>query len=110
MTDLDYFSFTTPGGVANIVADVAPFGAMLDLSLSLYDANGTLLATSATSALGERLTYALDAGTYRIAIASAGNYGDIGQYFISGSAVPEPASLTVVLVFLAPLFCRRRDR
>ena len=110
MSDLDYFSFTTSGGVANIMADVAPFGAMLDLSLSLYDAAGNLLATSATESLGERITYALDPGTYRIGIASAGNYGDIGQYFIAGSAVPEPGSLAAVLLLVTPLFCRRRGR
>jgi hypothetical protein len=110
MTDLDYFSFTTPGGVANIVADVAPFGAMLDLSMTLYDASGNPLATSATASLGERITYALDPGTYRIGIASAGNYGDIGQYFIAGSAVPEPGSLAAILLLVTPLFCRRRGR
>jgi hypothetical protein len=110
MTDADYFSFTTSGGHANIVADVAPFGAMLDLSLSLYDAGGNLLATSATASLGERIGYALDSGTYVIGITGAGNYGDIGQYFISGSAVPEPASAAAVIVLFTPLFCRRRGR
>ncbi|MEA2711390.1 MAG: trimeric autotransporter adhesin [Phycisphaerales bacterium] len=110
ITDADFFSFITPGGHANIVADVAPFGAMLDLSMSLYDAAGNLLTTSATSSLGERISYALDAGTYKLAITSAGNYGDVGQYFISGSAVPEPSSAAVVLLLFSPLFCRRRVR
>ena len=110
MTDADYFSFTTPGGHANIVADVAPFGAMLDLSLSLYDAAGNLLASVATASLGERIVYALDAGTYTLAVGSAGNYGDVGQYILSGSVVPEPASAAAMLLLLAPAFGRRRVR
>jgi hypothetical protein len=110
MTDADFFSFTTPGGHADLVADVAPFGAMLDLSMTLYDAAGNLLASAATASLGERIHHALDPGTYTIGITSAGGYGDVGQYFLSGSVVPEPASATTLLLLLAPVFCRRRVR
>ena len=111
MSDVDYFSFTTPGGRAHIVADVAPFGAMLDLSMSLYDAADNLLATAATSSLGESLTYALEPGIYRLGITSAGNYGDVGQYYISGTVVPEPASAAgAVLLLFSQAFCRRRVR
>ena len=46
-----------------------------------------------TPSLGEILQLQLAPGQYEIAISSADvNYGDIGQYFISGTVAPEPAS------------------
>jgi hypothetical protein len=107
--DVDVFSFTAPGGPAHLVANVAEFAPMLDLSLNLYDGSGTLLATSATANLGEFIDYLLAPGqTYKVGVFSAGNYGDIGQYTISGY-VPEPASATAL--FLLPLsFLSRRRR
>jgi len=110
ITDADYFSFTTPGGTATLIADVAPFGAMLDLSMSLYDGAGNLVAQSATAALGEYLLVPLTAGTYRLGITSAGNYGDIGQYSLSGSVVPEPTGVAVIFLTYAALLRRRRAR
>jgi len=110
-TDVDYFSFATPGGVAHLAADVSPYAPMLDLSLKLYDANGVLLSTAATSSLGEAIDYPLSAGTYELAVLSARQYGDIGQYFLSGSVIPEPACLAgTILLLLAPLGRRRRLR
>jgi hypothetical protein len=83
---------------------------MLDLSMNLYDAAGVLVASSATSSLGEYLLVPLNAGTYRLGITSAGNYGDVGQYFLSGSVVPEPTGLAVICLTSAALLYRRRAR
>jgi len=113
-TDSDFTKFVAPtvfgaSVPAHIVADVAPFAPMLDLTLKLYDSSGNLLATSATPSLGESIDYLLSAGqTYEISVSSAGSYGDIGQYFLSGY-VPEPASTTACLL---PLFLliRRHPR
>jgi hypothetical protein len=109
--DADLFSFTTPGGPASIIADVAPFAPMLDLSLGLYDENGNPIATAATSSLGERLDLTLAPGTYKVGVSSAGAYGDLGQYSISGF-IPEPATaiLGSVLSLSAGLSRRRRAR
>jgi hypothetical protein len=107
-TDTDFFSFTTPGGTASFHLNVADFGAMLDGSLQLLDSTGNILATAATPSLSESLAMNLGAGSYALKVLSAGNYGDIGQYTLSGSLVPEPG----VMAFLAPslLLLRRRVR
>jgi serralysin len=105
-----YYSFTT-GDASFVTFSVsgAPFAGMLDPSLALYDANGNLIQLVATSSLSELLSATLDAGSYDIAVLSAGNYGDIGQYFLTGmiqpaDSVPEPgvaASLTLAITAIA---------
>ena len=109
-TDADYFSFTTPGGTAHLIADVAPFNPMLDLSMSLFDAGGNLVASEAKPSLGESITAALAPGSYTLGIFSAGGYGDLGQYWLSGSVVPEPGSAAVLLAVALPILARRRAR
>src|SRR5205085_9962593 len=52
MSDSDYFSFTSPGGIANFTAAVAQFGPTLDLKLDVRSANGTLISTADTTTLG----------------------------------------------------------
>ena len=106
-SDADYFSFTTQGGLAIIDANVAPFGPMLDLSLQLLDSAGNVLLNAATASLSERIVTYLNPGTYLLGVLSAGNYGDVGQYSISGSLIPEPASL-LGFAALLPLLRRRR--
>lgn len=112
MTDKDYFSFNSTGGLSSFVVDVAPFGAMLDASLALYDSNGNLITQAATDSLSEFISADLSPGTYDLVVSGAGNYGDLGQYFISGALggalVPEPAAL-VALTGLVCLSLRRRN-
>ena len=107
-TDSDFFSFVTAGGPAVIHADVAPFAPMLDLSLGLYNSDGNPLISAATSSLGETISTTLLPGSYKIGISSAGGYGDIGQYFISGF-VPEPSTLSAFSL-LALTLIRRNSR
>jgi hypothetical protein len=110
-TDADFFSFTAGiSGEANIRADVAPFAAMLDLSLGLYDSDGNLLVSSATASLAESVDYLVSAGqTYKLGVSSAGNYGDIGQYSISGF-IPEPGSASALLLLASPLLRGKTGR
>ena len=76
--------------VVNVPRDEpAAQGGMLDLKLSLYLADGTLIATSDTASLGETISENLSAGTYKLVVASHGGYGDIGQYTVSGTIVPH---------------------
>lgn len=109
LNDVDYFSFDTLAGDVSFTLDVAPFGAMLDASLELYSFDGQLLARAATASLGESFNLPLAAGSYYLAVSSAGHYGDIGQYFLSGTivAVPEPAALASLGAFVL-LASRRR--
>jgi hypothetical protein len=109
-SDADYFTFDTLAGDVAFTLDVAPFGAMLDASLALYDSTGLLLVSSATSSLSESLSLTLPGGTYALAVTSAAHYGDIGQYFLTGTivAVPEPSSLAPLALAAAAVRRRRR--
>ena len=95
-TDADFFNFVTAGGPTHLVADVAPFAPMLVVS-------------SATPTLGESIDRILTPGSYKVGIFSAGNYGDLGQYSISGY-IPEPASAAGVILTLGYGLLRRRRR
>jgi titin len=100
-TDRDYFSFSVgASGTMLINLGVAQYGAMLDGSLFVYNGSGALVASADTSSLGENLSISLTPGTYYVAAASHGGYGDIGQYTLSGSfnasstTVADPSALT----------------
>jgi hypothetical protein len=86
--DADVFSFVTGTGAVNLFADPYSVGGMLDLRMTLRDSSGNVVASADTTNLGESLSANLAAGTYYLAIASHGSYGDIGQYSIHGSVAP----------------------
>jgi hypothetical protein len=108
-SDQYYYSFTTPGGTANINMDVARFVdssgsaitiGMLNSKLQLFDSQGNLVASSGSAAtnsnpsLDASLSLSLSGGVYYVAAGSIGNYGDIGQFTMNGSFVPQgPAML-----------------
>ncbi len=110
IADVDYFSFETLAGEVALQVGVPSLGPMLDASLSLFDSTGQLIASSATAGLSESIFRTLSAGNYSLAVRSAGNYGDIGQYFITGTivAVPEPLCAALLLPALPYLTRRRR--
>jgi len=88
--DQDAFSFSTEAGQVTLSVLPAQYGAMLDATLTLTDADGNVIAESATSALGETVTAMVEAGSYRLIVSGAGGYGDLGQYTVSGTIVPSP--------------------
>lgn len=113
--DVDYIKFTTPGGVATIYGDVNLDNPMLDFTMSILDANGNILQTSAHTAglsrdsLKEFLQLTLDPGQYELAISSANiNPGDVGQYFITGEVAPEPGVLGLLAVGVVAMTRRGR--
>jgi hypothetical protein len=95
MDDVDYFRFTSPGGLFTFQATVSAFN-NLDARLELRDANGNILAAAnPVGSFHAALAYTVPAGDYYLVVASAGvssnaaagNYGfDVGQYTISSAA------------------------
>jgi titin len=82
------FSFVTDAGSVTLSGGtLGGNSATLDLKLSLYTSTGALVASADTSSLGESLTVNLPGGSYRLAVASHGSYGDVGQYTISGTVI-----------------------
>jgi len=79
---------------------------MLDASLLLYDSNGLLIQSAASSSLFEVIDTTLSAGHYELAVGSAGQYGDVGQYTV-GAYVPEPGTAAI---FAVPLLISARRR
>lgn len=88
MTDSDVFSFNTGAGAIQLTVDPAAYGAMLDLRLSLYGSDGALVTTANGATFTETLNVTVNAGTYKLVVASNGAYGDIGQYRVRGTVVP----------------------
>lgn len=95
LTDLDYFGFSTAGGIFTFtVAVAAPYN-NLDARLELRDANNNLLVSASPgSSFDASITVTLSAGNYFLVVASAGvsskatasNYGfNVGQYSLRGS-------------------------
>jgi hypothetical protein len=110
-SDVDVFHFRSDGGLVQLRADVAPLGPMLDLKLSLADFDGNVLAAADTASLGESVSATVLAGDYYLSVASHGEYGDVGQYTISGTVVPEPfGTPLVVMLGLAWVMQRREGR
>jgi hypothetical protein len=109
VTDVDRFRFHSAGGLIDLRVDVAPFGPMLDLKASLTDVNGVELFAADTSTLGERVVALVPEGDYYMAVASHGGYGDLGQYSITGTTVPEPGfgGIVLALAGVAGLRLRR---
>jgi fibronectin type 3 domain-containing protein len=103
-SDRDWFSFDTGAGQVSFTVDVPAGVNNLDARLELRSSVGALIASAApATSFGASITTTLAAGSYRLVVASQGNYGDLGQYTVSGTivqAVPvtvnAPTNLTVV--------------
>lgn len=103
--DVDYFSFATDSGAISLRVDVPAGINNLDARLELRDAGGNLLASAdPTDSYGASLNYVIATGeSYRVVVGSHGNYGDLGQYIVSGTIVPQadtgmaaPTNLTAI--------------
>jgi Fibronectin type III domain len=89
-TDVDVFSFASEPGTITLSVNVAANN-NLDSILELQTATGVVLATAApTTSFGASLSYNVTAaGSYRLAVKSQGSYGDVGQYTVRGTIVPN---------------------
>jgi hypothetical protein len=108
----DYWSFTTSGGLVTLTANsgedyltpgIAGPGATLKTLLTLYDSNGTVVATSPTTALSGTITTTLPAGRYSASVTAVGDaidpafsgrqFFDMGSFFLTGT-VPAAVGQT----------------
>lgn len=108
-TDVDVFRFTTGTGLVSL--NINPFtpGPNLDVKADLYDAAGTLVATSNPSTLlAASFSTSLTAGTYYLHIDGSGvgtptsstptgysDYASLGRYSISGTIITAAQIPTV---------------
>lgn len=130
-TDTDFFSFTLNSD-GELTLELTPMGptyqvnvfdngaggnfdasAQNDLSLTLYDTNGTdILAFSDSGSFGdsESITEMLAAGTYFAQISGSNDGAQFYQFAAAFSAVPEPGSAVALFGVAALLGLRRRRR
>ncbi|MDP9173881.1 MAG: hypothetical protein M3O30_08450 [Planctomycetota bacterium] len=105
----DWWSFDTTGGSmtlnsisgqSTLTAGAADPGATLNTTLDIFDSNGNLVASSATSSLSETISRSLSAGSYYAEVLAAGDatdpssnnrgFFDMGSYFLSGNIPLSP--------------------
>ncbi|HEX3656260.1 MAG TPA: hypothetical protein VHV55_10655, partial [Pirellulales bacterium] len=93
-TDTDYYALQSPGGVfGDFTISPASFGSTLDFTAELVSSSGQVLSTTQGNLKSVELNAALPKGTDYLVIKGLGDYGDVGQYSISGSISAGPAIL-----------------
>lgn len=93
MADTDWFWFDTAGGAATFTVSVASVGPNLDVWAELRSSTGAvLMASDPTASLSAGLQADLAPGRYYVVVRSHGEYGDLGQYTISGADAGAPAN------------------
>jgi hypothetical protein len=83
--DVDVFSFTTQGGQLSVQLAVNSVGPNLDAVLEVWDTVGIVATAAPTNSLGASLTASLGAGTYYVVARSMGDFGNMGQYTLTGT-------------------------
>ncbi|MCA9063765.1 MAG: hypothetical protein KDA96_11920 [Planctomycetaceae bacterium] len=101
--DVDYFSVETNSGQISFNVNGLDLnqvfnttglhpGTNVNLTLSLYDSNGNLIASdSPANSLNASVSANVNGGIYYIAVSGSGLYGDVGQYWLDGTVIPVPA-------------------
>src|SRR5262249_29983409 len=95
VTDLDYFRFSG-SGATTIQLDVFDYVNNLDNVLTLFDANGVQIASSApTGSFDASITQSLTNGTYYVEVKGTGTAGVAGAYSLRiDTVVKAPPTLS----------------
>jgi PKD repeat protein len=112
-TDVDVFSFSSGPGAITLNINPAARSANLDIQAELYDAGGTLVASSnPTDALNASISVSnANAGTYYLKVNGVGkgdlatgysDYASLGQYVITGSAPAAANQAPVAIASATP--------
>ena len=90
-TDVDYFAFQTGKGRIVFTVSVAAGVNNLDATLKLLDNQGRVIAAADPSSAFNATVAAniTRAGKYYVVVGSHGLYGDVGQYTLQGTIVPQ---------------------
>lgn len=88
-TDVDYYSFSSGAGAVSFTVTPPASVANLAPKVSILDASGNVIATAGPGQnLSATVTATLPAGgSYRIAVASNGGFGNVGHYSLSGTVI-----------------------
>jgi hypothetical protein len=85
--DQDWFSFTPGGSRATFTVRAPAEGAMLHFIASITDSQGNVIASDTGTGSSPVTLFASGlngTGSYRVVVQGAGEYGDLGQYRITG--------------------------
>ena len=101
--DADYYVLDIPVGGTISINQNGPAGAMLDAVLEIRLSDGSFWESyDSTPATTDNIGGTYTAGRYYLVVRSHGDYGDIGQYTISGTipSVPPnaPSGLTATTI------------
>ena len=88
-------------------------GSNLDPTLTLFDANGTIVSfdnpaftstsdAASNASLTASITQSLPAGDYYLQISTGGEYGNLGQYELTITGVDQPTSTNVIALQSKP--------
>lgn len=108
-TDVDVFKFATGSGAIALNIGGSGLGPNLDITISLYDAAGVLVAANnPTDFLDCSIAGTLSAGTYYLQLKPTGkgdpltggysSYGSLGQYAISATVIAPSGTLPPMAV------------
>ena len=96
----DYYSFSVfTSGAVSFSVNPAPYGPMLHARLEIHDSADNVIATAAASTLSQSIITSLPAGDYFLVVKSFGQYGDVGQYTVSGQLSTGPAAVVGRYIF-----------
>ncbi len=98
-TNTGDISFSVDGLTLALVQSVPGLnpGTNLDAVLRLFDESGNLIVQSDPgNSLSATLAASVTVGTYYVSVSGTGEYGNLGQYTLTGTVIPLPSTPTMI--------------